>query len=187
MLDMAGRTSIHKRQWFAVVFGLALLIVAGLLYAPVWRASPPGKAVAVVGGMAPDFTLTDVSGRQQSLRQFRGQMVLIAFWASWCPPCRAEMASLQRLYDSPAVDNLAVLAVNAGETPERIAAFVSRQRLSLPVLLDRDNELQQPYGVHQLPLAFLVDKQGRIVARHLGLRDWNSAETIAEINRLGME
>lgn len=187
MLDMAGRIQTHKLQWFVMVAGLVLLIIAGLLYAAAWRASPPDKARAVVGGLAPDFTLTDMSGRQLSLRQFRGQKVLIAFWASWCPPCRAEMASLQRLHDNPAVDNLTVLAVNAGETPEQIASFVARQQLSLPVLLDADNNLQQRYGVYQLPLAFLLDKQGRIVARHLGVRDWSSAETIAELNRLGME
>lgn len=187
MLDMAGRTPTHKLQWFVMVAGLVLLIVAGLLYSASWRASPPDKAGAVVGGLAPDFTLTDMSGRQLSLRQFRGRKVLIAFWASWCPPCRAEMASLQRLHDSPAVDNLTVLAVNSGETQAQIAAFVTRQQLSLPVLIDADNDLQQRYGVYQLPLAFLVDSQGRIVARHLGVRDWSSAEIIAELNRMGRE
>ncbi len=168
-----------------MVLGVVLPIVAGLLYSAVWRASPPDKAGAAVGGLAPDFTLTDISGRQLSLRQLRGRKVLIAVWASWCPPCRAELTALQRLHDSPAVDNLTVLAVNAGETQEQIAAFVLQQQLSLPVLLDTDNGLQQRYGVYQLPLAFLVDPQGRIVARHLGVRDWSTAEVIAELNRMG--
>ncbi|MEZ4485798.1 MAG: TlpA disulfide reductase family protein [Syntrophotaleaceae bacterium] len=163
-----------------------MAIIAGLLYGGLRRPSPD-KANAVVGALAPEFTLTDISGGQLSLGQFRGRNVLIVFWASWCPPCRAEMASLQLLHNSNTVKNLAILAVNAGETQGQVAAFVSQQKLTLPVLLDVENDLQQLYGVYQLPLAFLVDSQGKIVARHLGMRDWNSTEAIAALNRLGRE
>jgi peroxiredoxin len=97
------------------------------------------------------------------------------------------MASLQRLHDNPAVLNLKIIAVNVGETEEQVAIFADRQRLSLPILLDPVNDVQQSYGVFQLPLAVLVDGQGRIIARHFGLRDWNSSDVIAELNQLGGE
>ena len=141
----------------------------------------------MVGGPAPDFLLPDLYGSQRSLSQFRGHNVLLVFWASWCPPCRAEMASLQRLHDNSAVQNLKVIAVNVGETKGQVASFVDRQQLSLPILLDAGNDVQQLYGVNQLPLAFLVDRQGRIIARHLGLRDWNSSDVITELNLLSGE
>ncbi|MCD4687740.1 MAG: TlpA family protein disulfide reductase [Desulfuromonadaceae bacterium] len=141
----------------------------------------------MVDGPAPDFLLPDLYGRQRSLSQFRGHNVLLVFWASWSPPCRAEMASLQRLHDNSAVQNLKVIAVNVGETKGQVASFVDRQQLSLPILLDAGNDVQQLYGVNQLPLAFLVDRQGRIIARHLGLRDWNSSDVITELNLLSGE
>jgi peroxiredoxin len=97
------------------------------------------------------------------------------------------MKSLQRLHDNSAIQNLKVIAVNVGETEEQVAFFADRQQLSLTILLDTENDVQQRYGVYQLPLAFLVDDQGRIIARHLGLRDWNSSDVIAELNQLGGE
>ena len=187
MLNMADKIWTRKSVLFTMASGLLMLIAAALFFSGVWRGVAPEQKGAVVGGPAPDFRLADMNGRQLSLQQFRGRKVLLAFWASWCPPCRAEMASLQRLHDNPAVENLTVLAINAGETREQVAAFVARRQFSLPVLLDAEGIVQRDYGVYQLPVAFLVDGKGRIVARHLGLRDWNSAEAIAEINRLGRE
>jgi len=187
MLSMADRVAPKKLLLFATVSGLLILLVAGLWYAGPWRGKAVPETGALVGGQAPDFLLPDRYGRQLSLSQFRGQNVLLVFWASWCPPCRTEMASLQRLHDNSAVQNLKILAVNVGETEEQVALFADRQQLSFSILLDAVSDVQQSYGVYQLPLAFLVDDQGRIIARHFGLRDWNSSDVIAELNQLGGE
>ncbi|OEU58412.1 MAG: hypothetical protein BA871_00805 [Desulfuromonadales bacterium C00003096] len=97
----------------------------------------------MVGGPAPDFLLPARYGHQLSLSQFRGQNVLLVFWASWCPPCRTEMASLQRLHDNPAIQNLKVIAVNVGETGAQVTSFANRQQLSLPILLGAGSDVQE--------------------------------------------
>ncbi len=187
MLNMADRMPTKKLLLFVVVSGLLILLVASLWHVDSWRGGALPETRALVGGPAPGFSLPDLYGSQRSLSQFRGHNVLLVFWASWCPPCRVEMASLQRLHDNSAVQNLKVIAVNVGETKGQVASFVDRQQLSLPILLDAGNDVQQLYGVNQLPLAFLVDGQGRIIARHLGLRDWNSSDVITELNQLSGE
>lgn len=184
MLTMVSRTWIKKLLLFAVGIGLLLLLVASLWYESPWRGEMLPKAGVLVDNFAPDFSLSDRHGQQISLSQFLGQNVLLVFWASWCPPCRTEMASLQGLHDNSVVQNLKVIAVNVGETEEQVASFATRHQLSLSILLDIDNDVQQLYGVYQLPLAFLVDGRGKIVARHLGLRDWNSSDVITELNQL---
>lgn len=185
MLDMADRMPTKKILLFVAVPGLLILLIASLWHVGSWRGESLPEREAVVGGPAPDFLLPDRYGNQLSLSQFRDHNVLLVFWASWCPPCRTEMASLQRLHDNSAVQNLNVLAVNVGETVKQVASFADRQQLSLPILLAAGSDVQQRYGVYQLPMAFLVDAQGRIVARHLGLRDWNSNDVITELNQLG--
>lgn len=187
MLNMADRMPTKTLIFVATVSGLLILLVAGFWYTSSWRGDALPQGGARVGGPAPDFLLPDRYGRQVSLSQFRGQNVLLVFWASWCPPCRTEMASLQRLHDNPAVLNLKIIAVNVGETEKQVAFFADRQQLSLPILLDTVNDVQQSYGIFQLPLAVLVDGHGRIIARHLGLRDWNSSDVITELNQLGGE
>lgn len=184
MLGMQNSKPVTKVLWLIGVVGalILLFVESGRFSAgPAPQAPVAGDALGV---LAPDFNLADLTGRQLSLAQFRGRKVLIVFWASWCPPCRTELPSLQRLNDNPAVEDLTILAVNIGEAEERVAAFVARQRLSLPVLLDREGVAQRLYGAYQLPLTVVVDGQGRIAGRHLGLRDWNSAEAIAELKRL---
>jgi peroxiredoxin len=187
MLNMASWAPTKKLLLFAAVLGLVIMLVAGLWYAGSWPEEALPKAGAMVGGPAPDFILPDRYGRQLSLSQFRGQNILLVFWASWCPPCRAEMASLQRLHDNPAIQNLKVIAVNIGETGGQVTSFANREQLSLPILLGAGSDVQERYGVYQLPLAFLVDGRGRIIGRHLGLRDWNSSNVITELNQLGGE
>lgn len=186
MLNMISLLRTKKVLPVAGTLCLLILIVVGLGYSGFRRLASDTSAV-VVGEMAPDFTLPDLHGQQVSLNQFRGQKVLLAFWASWCPPCQTEMTSLQQLHENPAVRNLNILAINVGETQEQAVAFVVRQQLSLPILFDATDAAQIGYGVRQLPVVFLVNGQGRIIARHLGLRDWNSSDVIAEINQLGGE
>lgn len=187
MFNMVGRIRTTKLLSFAVILGFLVLVTFSLFFSGCRRDSALHETGASVGELAPDLSLPDMSGRQVSLSQFRGQKVLLAFWASWCPPCQTEMASLQRLHDNSAVQNLRILAVNVGEKEDQIIGFIARQHLSLPILLDAKGVVQNRYGVHQLPIVFLIDGQGKIVARHLGLRDWNSSDVITELNQIGGE
>lgn len=187
MLIMVGRIRTKKLLEYAAILSWFILVAAGLCFSGCRRNASLSETGTSVGELAPDVSLLDIAGQQIALDQFRGQKVLLAFWASWCPPCQIEMASLQRLHDNPDVPNLKVLAVNVGETKEQVASFITRQQLTLTILVDAEGTVQQRYGVHQLPIVFLIDGQGKIIARHLGLRDWDSSDVIAELNQLGGE
>lgn len=184
---MVGRKRTKELFSVAASFGLLVLLFAGIYFSGCRRDAALPETGATVGELAPDVSLLDMDGRPLALSQFRGQKVLLAFWASWCPPCQTEMATLQRLHDNSAVRNLQILAINVGETKRQIASFVARRQLTFPILIDNQGVARQRYGVNQLPVVFLVDDQGRIIARHLGLRDWNSRDVITELNRLGGE
>jgi peroxiredoxin len=166
-------------QWAAIALGLALLATA-LVQAGARR---PEKAAAIpgVGQAAPDFVLPDLAGEEVGLARYRGKFVLLGFWVSWCPPCREEMPSLKKLYEDFAGRDLVLLAVNAGEPSEQVADFVRREALTFPVLLDPDGRVQERYGAYQFPVFFLIDREGRIAARYLGLRDWTSSVVRQEL------
>jgi peroxiredoxin len=174
---MAGeKRSLLK--WAAMAAALAVLVLA-LVWAGAWRADKPATNLGV-GHPAPDFTLPGLTGEEVDLARFRGKFVLLGFWASWCPPCREEMPSLQKLHEDFAGGNLVLLAVNAGEPFEQVASFVRQQELTFPVLLDPDGGVQALYGAYQFQV-FLIDREGRIVARYLGLRDWSSPAARQEL------
>ncbi len=139
-------------------------------------------APANVGEQAPEFSLPDIEGEEVELSRFRGKFVLLGFWASWCPPCREEMPSLEKFHRKFTGDKLALLTVNVGEPPSEVRAFVSSNSLTFPVLLDPSGKVQKLYGAYQFPVFFLIDPQGRIVTRYLGLRNWTSPEVRRELN-----
>jgi cytochrome c biogenesis protein CcmG, thiol:disulfide interchange protein DsbE len=126
--------------------------------APALRASPQE------GFLAPDFTLESLEGRQVNLSALRGKVVVVNLWASWCPPCRAEMPALDKLYDANRARGLEVLAVNAtNQDSERDArAFVQQLGLSFPILLDRAGTAGQRYLLRSLPTTIFIDRRGVI-------------------------
>ncbi len=187
MLVMAFRMRVAPLALFTKTLCFLVLIGVGICFSGCRDSGNLDAAQAVVGELAPELSLPGMDGRQIVLSHFRGKKVLLAFWASWCPPCQTEMSSLQRLHDNPAERNLTILAVNVGESKKQISSFIARQKLSLPILIDAEGIAQKRYGVNQLPVVFLVDGQGKIIARHLGLRDWNSMDVITELNQLGGE
>ena len=119
-----------------------------------------------------------------TLSTLRGQVVFLNFWATWCPPCREEMPSIERLHQEFKDQGLAVLAVDVGERPTLVAKFMKDFRLSFPVLLDRGSEVWSRYGVGGLPTTILVDRRGRIVGGAIGPRDWASPAGRALIRSL---
>ena len=125
-------------------------------------ASASLHAVAQVGFLAPDLTLMGLSGESVSLEEFRGQPVILNFWASWCGPCRAEMPALEQVAMRYADEGLVVLLVNQGETETTISDFLAEMGLALPVLLDRELNATRLYRVQALPTTFFIDREGRI-------------------------
>jgi peroxiredoxin len=143
-----------------------------------------GKLLAINHQTLPPLTLTDLWGKQHSLADLKGQVVLLNFWASWCPPCVHEMPSMQKLYDAEKTKGLAVVAVNLGEAPESIQAFAKTHQLHFPIWLDETQSSTQTWKVFAYPTSFLIDKQGRIRYALAGGADWFSPELRQTIQQL---
>lgn len=122
--------------------------------------------------MAPDFALKDAKGKLVKLSDFKGKVIALNFWASWCPPCLEEVPSLERLTKRAATMDLVVLAVSVDKTFEEVHKALPN--LALNVLLDPKGDTAHLYGTMKFPETWMIDKNGKIVARFIGARDWDS-------------
>jgi peroxiredoxin len=123
--------------------------------------------------MAEDFTLPTPDGRPFRLSDHRGRVVLINFWATWCPPCREEMPSMERLYARQRDRRFTLVAVSLDSNPALVVPYFKQSGLSFPVVLDPRMDLANSYGVRALPASFIVDPRGTLVAVALGPRAWD--------------
>ena len=123
-----------------------------------------GERVPAVGMPAADFTLTDLNGRSQSLSQYRGKIVLLNFWATWCKPCTTEMPAMQICYDKLRDKDFVVLAVNELEDDEKVREHIHAYQHTFPVLMDRENRVANLYGVYGLPVSVFIDEAGVVQA-----------------------
>jgi len=167
---------------FGIVFLLTLLLLTGCDSS---TSEPQALKGGLVGRVAPDFTLTDMAGQQVTLSQFRGKVVILNFWATWCPPCREEMPSMERLYRDFESQGLVMLAVNIDENGrDAVAKFLKKTPHSFPVLLDSENVAQNTYGVFRFPESFIIDRNGVVVDKIIGGRDWMAGTIFKKIKFL---
>ncbi len=163
------------------VVPIAFLVLALVVVAVMQWQAPGSKA----GFDAPPFSLPDLDGRSHDLGDYAGRVVFLNVWATWCPPCREEMPSMQRLHESYAQEGLVVLAVSEDEgPPEPVRAFAESLRLTFPILLDPEGVVPSLYGVTGYPETFLIDRSGRIVRHVIGPADWYAPAARAEIEQL---
>jgi len=130
------------------------------------------------------FELPDLKGQQHTLEDYRGQVVLVNFWASWCPPCIKEMPMLERLKQALDEQSFEILAVNVGEQKYRVWKFVKLVNFGLPVLLDERKDTFNAWGLSVLPTSFLLDRKGNIRYRVVGDIEWDNEEIIALVEAL---
>ena len=124
--------------------------------------------MALVGKPAPDFTLPDTAGKPVNLRGLRGNVVIVDFWATWCPPCRAMMPHLQQMHRTLADQGLVILGLDVGEDAETVAKFAKRESYTFPLLLGAEPDVAAKYYVESYPTTFVIDRQGRIAFRNVG-------------------
>jgi cytochrome c biogenesis protein CcmG/thiol:disulfide interchange protein DsbE len=125
------------------------------------------------GTPAPDFTFPDLDGSQVSLSDFTDKVVLVNIWATWCPPCREEMPSMQKLYERFKGQDLEILAVSIdAKGREAVAPFMQEMNLTFPALLDREEKIRSLYRITGVPESFIIDRNGILVQRVIGPRDW---------------
>lgn len=136
------------------------------------------------GTSPPDFTSRTVDGRQLSLTDLRGKVVLINFWASWCLECRPEMPVLDGLHRDLSARGLAIVGINAREDPRAIGRYAEELHLTFPLVLDPSGTINNLYGVIGLPTTFVVGRDGRAVAFGVGPRAWRSPPARALLEAL---
>jgi peroxiredoxin len=125
----------------------------------------------------PNFTFPDINGKEVSLSDHRGKVVLVNVWATWCPPCRQEMPSMQSLYEKFKGENFEILAVSIdSEGREAVAPFMRKMNLTFPALLDPGETIRSLYGITGVPESFIIDKQGILVEKIIGPINWATPE-----------
>jgi len=128
---------------------------------------------------APDFVSENLRGGNTGLADYKGKIVLLNFWATWCMPCRAEMPSMETLWQKYKEQGLVVAAVSVDEGSRgRIETFSKLLDLSFPILLDPESEVSDLYKVSNMPTSFLIDRNGKIISRIVGTEEWTSPEAI---------
>jgi peroxiredoxin len=130
------------------------------------QAAPPAA-----GSPAPDFTLKALDGPNLRLREQRGKVVMINFWATWCGPCREEMPQLKRLHDKYQAAGFTLLGVNVDEDPRQASALAQKLALGFPVLFDADKQVSKTYDLSAMPSTVLIDRDGKVRFVHRGYRD----------------
>jgi len=133
---------------------------------------------------APDFTLKGEDGTVYRLSDFRGKVVVLNFWATWCPPCRFEMPSLERAWHKLRQQNVMILAVDVGESEDTIWEFTAIYSVSFPIPLDRDGSLTRKYPVIGLPTTFIVNPDGVVTHRTIGAREWDHPRMIEQLLKM---
>ena len=154
-------TSI-RRVAALVQFAIAVALTAA--------AAPAGAAVTPQSG-APDFTLPSLDGPNLRLREQRGQVVMINFWATWCGPCRSEMPHLSKLYDKYRASGFVLLGVSVDDDAKKAADLAARLGLKFPVSFDTDKKVSRLYDLSAMPSTVLIDREGRVRHVHRGYHE----------------
>jgi thiol-disulfide isomerase/thioredoxin len=133
---------------------------------------------------APTFDLKDQSNRPQRLADYRGKPVILNFWATWCPPCREEMPSMQRAHQALAKDDIAVVAINVGDDATAIDEFLAEIPVDFPLPMDTESLVAQSYPLKGLPTTYVIDPEGRLVYSAVGSREWDDPKLLDQVRAL---
>ncbi len=178
-LPTTGRRPGRRRILsFAAILGSALAILGLLAYG--FTTEPRYIPTPFIAKPAPPFTLTLFDGSVLRLEDLRGQVVFLNFWASWCPPCRAEARTLEAAWRKYRDQGVVFVGVNIQDKEERARAFVEEFGITYPNGPDRGSRIAIEYGVWGLPETFFIDRDGRITYKHVGALGWETITTKLE-------
>ena len=172
---------------------ISCAVLAAVFFSSISMAADPPLQTSLVAvkprQAAPNMVLKDLDGKTVSLARLRGKVVVVNFWATWCPPCRREFPSMERLRKHFINQPLVVLAVNEGESTETIDGFISQldEPPGFPVLLDPEGDAMAFWTVRGLPTTFILDKRGRIAYRAIGGREFDHPEIMKILDNLTRE
>ena len=192
---------MRRSSTIKIVFSGILLLGCGVVAAFVFDFNPLAKAIpenrtldqlfADMGvEIFPDRTspvdlsLPDVSGADVALSAYRGKVVLLNFWATWCPTCVVEMPSMEKLHLKLKDQNFAMVAVSIQDSASQIKRFFLLNKLTFTALLDLNGKTVPGFGIRAIPTTLILDKTGRIIGRVIGSREWDSRESVVMFERL---
>ena len=133
---------------------------------------------------APDFSLRDVDGKRHRLSDYRGKVVVLNFWATWCPPCRQEMPSMERAHQKLRGEDIVLLAIDVGEDEDTVFEFNGRYPVTFRLLLDTDGAVIGKYPVIGLPTTFVINPLGMATHRAVGGREWDNEQLLARLRAM---
>jgi len=175
----------HDMKKIIFIISLFLLIAMGpSLPGDTADGISPLNSDKIINSKAPDITLKDLNGKTVSLSAVKGKVVLLNFFATWCPPCRAEMPALNKLYHALKPRGLEIIAVSTDRSINDIKDFLGKNRVDFPILFDADRIAAKQYRVFSMPTTFLIDRNGMIVEKFYGEYDWTEPETKGKIEKL---
>jgi cytochrome c biogenesis protein CcmG, thiol:disulfide interchange protein DsbE len=174
-------------------FRFAVVVTAGVLFALIW--ANRGRFTPLdVGSRAPEYAAMTLDGDSVPLSSFRGDVVLLNIWATWCPPCVKEMPALQRLHEQLGDQGLAIVAVSVDAPPSPsnvmgafagdVRAFADRFGLTFTVLHDPSGRIQSRYQVNGLPTTFLIDRDGLVRRKVMGAAEWDESRFADQIRAM---
>jgi len=173
------------------LLGLLIIVALTLLILRVQRPSPENpqpkanQFKSQEGYMAPRFSLRNLKGNMEGLDDHLGKVIVVNFWATWCVPCVKEMPSFENLYRRYRSQGLTLLAVSLDKGDStKVQEFADKHKLSFPILLDTKGVAEKLYPSFSIPFTYVIDKEGRVVARVDGAKNWESSETFEAVEHL---
>lgn len=165
--------------FFHVLLGLCLLAGVAIAVPPA-----PWEADELIGRKAPDFSLPDMNGKMVNLRDLRGKVVVVNFWASWCPPCRTEIPPMNALQSSLGKDGLVIVSISSDSSADVVRSFLKSNPTQFTVLHDPENKIGLAYKVYSLPTSYIVGRDGVLLKRIFGAYEWTAPESMAMFRSL---
>jgi len=186
------------RLWFQAALAVTALFAGLIVWLPSLPASSTGATsedsdrylkklgIIKIPHIPPpvDFVLSDLNGRQVRLSDFKGKVVLLDFWTTWCPDCRIEMPALEKLHQRLKDRAFVLLAVDLRESQKSVRQFFSSHKLSFTALLDGNGQVGQSFGIRSIPTAFILDQDGAMIAKAIGSRKWGRPGAAALFEQL---
>ena len=166
---------------------VARALLVALVAAFIFAVLHPGNVAPAVGQLTPDFELLDLQGQKVRLSGYRGKVVVLNFWATWCPPCIEEMPSLNRFRRSFASRGVVVVAVSVDEDEQALRRFVADHQIEMVILRDPGRRVSVLYQTYKYPETYILDRRGRLVQKWIGPRDWDDPRLLVFFQELTPE
>jgi peroxiredoxin len=160
---------------------LSVLLFTSLLFA---EPQTPWEQDELTGFPAPDLALPDMKGKMISLSDFKGKVVLLNFWTTWCPPCREEIPFLNTLSEKYKGKDFVLIGISTDISDKMLEDFLKKNPVRFLVLHDAESKIARKYKAYSLPTSYLIDRNGKIIERFLGSYDWSEKGLMEKINRL---